>query len=287
MTWIPRAAALEETRTAFPELGLDEKILENWTRNASECPPIKQRARLGYDSELLAKWHGRLRDSVVQLDSEDYLRCMVFAIEAYYQGITHADFSRGKQRDAGEFLTNQIQGKLGEIALQKLLSKQGLEIELDFRVEGQVASQDIARISTRARVWNNPAVNVSIKATKLKNIMLAVTETEATTPDRRSEVYVLSQVGLFPDHILRIIKQGNVIEGLKETAKLIPDFAGIPARIAGWVTHAQLTEKPALSPIEIKSAHDVTMAKPNFVLVSGQLTTDWVALKTLIVGPIV
>lgn len=287
MTWIPRAAALEATRTAFPELSLDEKILENWTRNAAECPPTKQKNRLGYESDLLTQWHGRLKDSVVQLDSEDYLRCMVFAIEAYYQGITHADFSRGKQRDAGEFLTNQIQGKLGEIALQKLLSKHDLEIELDFRVEGQVASQDISRISTRPRVWNNPAVNVSIKATKLKNIMLAVAETEATTPDRRSEVYVLSQVGLFPDHILRMIKQGNAVEGLKEAAKLIPDFAGIPARIAGWVTHAQLTAKPALSPIEIKAAHDVTMAKPNFVLLSGQLTTDWAALKTLIVGPTV
>lgn len=285
MTWIPRSEALDATRTAFPDLNIDEKIFENWTRTASECTPTKQRNRLGYESDLLTKWHDRLRDSVVRLDSEDYLRCMVFAIEAYYQGITHADFSRGKQRDAGEFLTNQIQGKLGEIALQKLLSKRDLQIELDFRVEGQVASQDIARISTRPRVWNNPAVNVSIKATKLKNILLAVTETEAITPDRRSAVYVLSQVGLFPDHILRIIKKGNAIEGLREATTLIPDFAGIPARIAGWASHGQLTEKQALSPVEIKAAFDVTMAKPNYVLLSGQLQTDWAALKSLIVGP--
>lgn len=284
MTWIPKAEALLATASAFPALSIDERLFENWTRTAGECPPTKVKNRLGYESDALEAWHSRLRTSTVALTLEDYRRCMAFAVEAYYRGITHADFSRGKQRDAGEFITNQIQGKLGEIAVQRLLQRHGLEIELDFNVEGQVASQDITRISTRPRVWNNPALNVSIKATKLKNILLAVTESEVQMEDRRSDIYVLSQVGLFSDHLLRILKTNGDPALFGESFSQVPGFREIPARIAGWTTLARLTSGPPLQPSEIKSAFGVEMAKPNYVLSSRELSTNWDELRDSIVG---
>ena len=93
----------------------------------------------------------------MELNDDEYLQCLDFAIEAVLRDYK-SGLGRVKQRDVGEFLTNQIQGKLGEIALQKLLLKHGLAVELDFKVTGQLPSQDIAKISTRKRkdVSDNP-----------------------------------------------------------------------------------------------------------------------------------
>lgn len=282
MAWITRAEALKEAERQLPQLCITEKILMNWTDEGRECPSIKQRGRIGFDSDLFLKWFGRIEASLVALDKEDYIKCFEFAVEAYYNPITKADFNRVKQRDVGEFLTNQIQGKLGEIAFHKLMLRHGLEVELDFRAVGQIPSQDITRISTRKNVWDNPAAKVSIKATKLKNVLLAVTVNEVVLEDRKSDVYILSQVGLFPDHILRILKLGG--EALvRSSVKYIPDFAAIPARIGGWATHAIVTATPALSGDDIEKEFGIRMATPNHVLRTGQLSIDWPRLKEIIV----
>lgn len=285
MSWISKADALDEARKRFPHLALDEKILLNWAKEGGECPPAKKGTRIGFNPAALHEWVHRIESSLVELNDDEYLQCLDFAIEAYYARITKADFGRVKQRDVGEFLTNQIQGKLGEIALQKLLLKHGLAVELDFKVTGQLPSQDIAKISTRKRkdVWDNPAVKVSIKATKFKNFLLAVAENEATLPDRKSDIYVLSQVGLFPNHILRLLKK-HEDEAVRKSSELIPDFAPIPARIAGWASHAKLTAKPALSGDRIEQEYGIRMASLNFVLRSGELSADWVRLKDIIVS---
>ena len=282
MTWIPRAEALKEADNRFPQLKITEKIFRNWTEQGRECPPIKQRGRIGFDSDLFSAWFGRVESSLVALDKDDYIKCFEFAVEAYYNPITKADFNRVKQRDVGEFLTNQIQGKLGEIAFQRLMQHQELEVDLDFRVVGQIPSQDITRISTRRNVWDNPSAKVSIKATKFKNVLLAIPINEVNLPDRRSDVYILSQVGLFPDHILRILKQGG--EALvRSSVKYIPDFASIPARVGGWATHAIVTSTPALSGDDIEKEFGIRMASPNHVLRTGQLSVDWTELKKIIV----
>lgn len=283
MSWISKAEALDEARKRFPHLAFNEKILLNWAKEGEECPPAKKGTRIGFDSAALHEWFHRIESGLVELDDNDYSKCLEFAIEAYYARITKADFSRIKQRDVGEFLSNQIQGKLGEIALQKLLLKHGLTVDLDFKVTGQLPSQDIAQISTRKNVWNNPAVKISIKATKFKNVLLAVAENEATLQDRKSDIYVLSQVGLFPNHILRLLKK-HEDEAVRKSSKLIPDFAPIPARIAGWASHTELTAKPALSGDQIEQEFGIRMASPNFVLRSGALSADWVKLKEIIVS---
>lgn len=282
MAWIKKLDALAEAQRQLPDLGMNEKVLMNWTEEGAECTPTKVSGRIGFDADQFEKWLARCKTSIVALDKNDYIQCLEFAIVAYYNPITKADFNRVKQRDVGEFLTNQIQGKLGEVAFQKLIKNHALDVELDFNAIGQIPSQDITRISTRSKVWDNPASKVSIKATKLKNVLLAVPVNEATLEDRKSDVYILAQVGLFPDHILRVLKQESA-DMVKASVKYIPDFASIPARVGGWINHAGVTAQPALSGDEIEKEFGIRMASPNHVLRTGQLSVDWPRLKEIIV----
>ena len=281
MPWISRRQVIEATATRFPVLNIDDKTFDNWIKRGGECPVIKNGARYGIDDQFMEAWHRRIEQGIVTLDREDYLQCFRFAVKAFYQ-LTRSDFNRGEQRDVGKVLTNQTSGKLGEIALKRLLTRYGIDIELDFNVIGQIASQDITRISTRPNVWNNPAAKVSIKSTKLKNFILAVPQGEADLADRRSDIYVLSLVGLFPNHILRLIKQhGEAL--LADAADLVQDFENIPARVAGWAYRAELTAC-LYSPDEIKNRFGVDMGSPNYILRSGDLRTDWEQFKNALLG---
>jgi hypothetical protein len=262
---------------------LDAKIFDNWIKQGKEISFIKFKNRNGFDDDQLQEWSIRINDSLVLLGRNDYLECFAFAIEAYYSSMTRADFNRGKQRDVGEFLTNQIQGKLGEIAVKKQIEKQRVYINLDFSVTGQIPSQDITQISVRRNVWNNPAIKVSIKSTKLKNILLAIPQNEAELADRRSDMYILSQVGLFPDHILRIIKTIDPIF-LGTNLHLIPDFGPIPARIAGWISHPDLVAGGPMSVEAITEHFGIKMAAKNYIRVTGELSTNWGEMCHLIVG---
>lgn len=282
MEWIPWQEAYKRIIKTFPGYNLNQKILNNWARKGLEIPVIKKSNRVGFSLEDIEKWQKRLKASFVMLEQTDYIQCFLFAVESYYNPITKADFNRTKQRDAAEFLTNQIQGKLGEIALVKLLAKYGIKAELDFSVTGQIPSQDIVQISTRRKVWNNPALKVSIKSTKIKNILLAVTKNEAELEDRKSDLYVLSQVGLFPNHILRIIKtEGKRL--LEKQKNLVPDFGAIPCRIGGWMLHKDLIESGLLNREEIRKKYGIGMSAPNYIRTTGDLKYEWEKLATLIV----
>jgi hypothetical protein len=283
MPWIKKTDAFESIRTEFPNAGLDDKVLENWIKSGEEIAFVKQGNRNGFTDTDLDSWKRRIGGSSISLNREDYKKCFVFAVEAYYSTMTRADFNRGKQRDVGEFLTNQVQGKLGEIAIQKHLAGMDLNIQLDFTVNGMIPSQDITQVSTRRNVWNNPAIKVSIKTTKLKNVLLAIPEGEIAIPDRRSDMYILTQVGLFPDHILRIIKQFRP-DFLVEHIDLIPDFGEIPARIGGWISYDDLVQNGPMLIADINNHFGITMADNNFIKVTGQLSTEWLEMKNRIVG---
>jgi hypothetical protein len=286
MSWLARKTAFDIAAQRFPELSHDregfDKALENWTSVGKECPIIKQRSRIGFDDVEYEKWLTRIKESLITLDKQDYLKCFNFAVEAYYVGPTRSDFRRGETRDAGKVLHNHIGGKLGEMALKKMLEKYDLEIELDFDISGMIPSQDIAAISVRRGIRNNPAVKVSIKGTKLKNIMLAVPESEIALADRRSDIYVLTGVGLFDDHLLRLLKRSD-IRISQNVGDLIPEFTDIHARVIGWVSYRDLISTPPLSVEEIKRQFKQEFAKPNYIRRSGELSTDWKGLRDAIV----
>lgn len=283
MSWIKREEAFKYISQQLPDYNLDDKILDNWAKKGGEIKLIKEKNRIGFKSEDIESWVVRLKSSLITLGREDYLKCFTFAVESYYNPITKADFNRAKQRDVGEFLTNQTQGKLGEIALEKLASKYEVGIQLDFNVTGQIPSQDIDKVSTRNKVWNNPAIKVSIKTTKLKNILLAVPENEVLLDDRRSDMYVLSQVGLFPNHILRIIKTEG-ISILKSVDNYIPAFDNIPCRIGGWILLKDLKAGGLLTGDKIYKKYGIQMASPNYIKVTGDLSVNWEKMLKLIIG---
>lgn len=183
----------------------------------------------------------------------------------------------------GEFLTNQLIGKLGEIAVGSQLNKFGLEIRLDFAVNGQIPSQDITQISTRPKIWNNPAIKVSIKSTKLKNILLALPIKELSLDDRRSDIYVLAQVGIYSDHLLRMMKALD-LDIIKDTSHLIPEFGPIPARVGGWVSCEELLASGPSSVTTINSRFGIIMAGENYIRTTGELRTDWSVMCQKITG---
>jgi len=284
MNCLPWKEGFEQVIKTFPDYQLDEKTLKNWAQSGKEINLMKSGSRIVINQDDLTVWKNRIENSFIFCNREDYKKCFRFAVEAYYSTMTRADFNRGKQRDVGEFLTNQIQGKLGEIAVKKMMSKHGVEIELDFTITGQIPSQDITKISTRKRIWDNPALKVSIKTTKLKNVMLAVPENEALLPDRRSNLYILSQVGLFPDHILRMLKNKKIPE-IEDLDSLIPDFIDIPCRIGGWITDTDFFQTDSYYPKnKIKEAFGFEMAGANYIKVTGDLSYDWVKMNSLIIG---
>jgi hypothetical protein len=283
MGWISKADAYQLIIETFCSAKLDKKTLDNWITLGKEMQVIKNKNKIGFDQDTLNNWIHRIQESIVYLDDDSYKKCFTFAVEAYYSSMTRADFNRGKQRDVGEFLTNQISGKLGEIAVQKQVNKLNIDIQLDFNVNGQIPSQDIIQVSTRKNVWNNPALKVSIKSTKLKNILLAIPENEIQIPDRTSDIYILAQVGLYPDHILRIIKQFEP-KFLLNHINLIPDFGLIPARIAGWTSLKDLKSSGPMKPEQINELYNIKMAANNYVKTSGELSFNWEELCSLIIG---
>jgi len=113
MDWIKRDDAFKYVIEKIPEYNLDAKVLENWAIKGKELEVVREKNRIGFKESNLYGWIHRLKTSIVTLGREDYKLCFVFAVKSYYNPITKSDFNRAKQRDVGEFLTNQTQGKLG------------------------------------------------------------------------------------------------------------------------------------------------------------------------------
>lgn len=279
--WLKKDDAFSFITNKLHKFDLDIKTLENWASSGQEIQTIKVKNRNGFLFDEIQNWVERLSTSIVTLNRDDYIKCFDFAVKSYYNPITKSDFNRAKQRDVGEFITNQVQGKLGELAVAELFRNYNLNIELDFNVNGQIPSQDISRINYRSNIWDNPSKKVSIKSTKLKNFLLPIPEKEASLADRKSDLYILSQVGLFSDHILRVIKSYGLNE-LKDCEKYIPDFKNIPCRIGGWISHDELIKFGLLSGEQIYEKYGIKMANSNYIATTGMLCYDWHKLINLL-----
>jgi hypothetical protein len=271
--WVKRSDAYKIFAVKFPDL--EDKLMENWFW--AELDEIRQSKRIGYDDKQLEALIKKVEDGLIYLTIDDYKICINFAIESFYHSVVKSDFGGGRQRDLGQFLTNHAIGKLGEIALKKLLEKFGLEIELDFVVTGEIPSQDITRVSIRKKIWDNPSAKISIKATKIRNVFMAIPERETELTDRVSDVYVLTQVGVPPDHFLRALK-GEKVKLLEKVEKLIPDFKPTPCRVSGWISLDDLKKTKVYSTSESESYVGVAFSSPNYILTPRQLSQDWTSL---------
>lgn len=249
------------SKEALAFLGLSESEFKNFVK-AGEIKKEKIRGRFAFEKSDLEEWKRSRAYRSMTLSREDYMRALEFAIQAFYGNVTKSHFARQQQRDAGQYITNQVQGKLGEIAFVKFLKdKFNIEAELDFSFrEGIIPGQDITEIR-RGRIANPPRIRVGIKATKQRNMFLALSTNEVERDDRRSDIYVLVRVGLFPNHILRLLKDSPNLRAVQEN---IPPLSNISAEIAGYVEIQEL-DGPAVVILGNK------MSEPNYFKTTGDL----------------
>jgi len=240
-------------------LSLPQKAVENFVK-AQEISRVKVGRYWTIDKASLDIWKTDYDTRLVPLVAEDYRTCLNFSIRSHYGGFAMTNFGTRTQRDVGQFLFNSVQGKLGEIAVQKFLQRFGINITLDFDVRGVVVGQDITEIR-RGRVANPPGIRVGIKSTKERNMFLAVPQNEVDLSERSSDVYILVRVALPSDHFLRYVKDFN---GLSEVHNIIPDFEPITAEIAGFTYKSDLQ-----GPTQQILGQD--LAKPNYFALTGSL----------------
>jgi hypothetical protein len=198
------------------------------------------------------EWISWLNWASVSLDENDYLKATLFALQLAPQ-LAATDYGTAKQRDLGQLWTDAIRGLLGELAFVKWLrEKFGLKIELDFRLGRleEFLPSDIKSVEGR-----EPKLKISIKTTKLGGIWLDVPYAQV----EHSDVFVLIRVGTAREHFVAFLKHISVIreklmkealkrellneEELEKIWDALPEFASIPAYVAGFLDKADFADR--------------------------------------------
>lgn len=247
-------------------LKISQKALTNYVKEGLEIP-IQQVGRTKkFKKEDLDAWKQYYDKTSVALDQDDYYESLQFALQKFYSGAPRANFATSTQREAGKYLSDHISGYLGELAFQLFMQVSfDIEIKLDKNIDGLVRSQDIAAVSRRRGVENQPAFKISVKSSKMKNVWLIVGKNEIELADRKSDYYVFVRVNLYPDHIVRLIREHPAVEKIK---KIIPPLEShISAQVCGFTGIADLE-----GPIEKVGIQKIS---PSYVKRSGSLRKDW------------
>lgn len=250
-------------------LHLPRKAVENYVKDGKEIP-VQMTGKAGKIRKILKvdldNWRKYYDHTTVALDQDDYFEALQFALEKFYSGAPRANFATSQQREAGKYLSDHVSGFLGETAFQVFLeARYGIEVKLDKNVDGLVRSQDIVSVSRRRGVENQPSFKMSVKSSKMKNVWLIVSKNEVDLEDRRSDYYVFVRVDLYPDHIVRLLKQHP---GIGKVRQVIPDLEShIAAQVCGFSPVADLE-----GPAQKVGTQDIS---PSYVKRSGELRHDW------------
>jgi hypothetical protein len=136
------------------------------------------------------------------LDKSDYTKCLEFVLNLYYLwDAPRGDFrSSGQERDIGKYINDHIGGKLAEVAVQKILAAQGINIKVGFEKyteEKELHQGDIegVRNNSTSGPYRASNLKVQIKETKPRNRWWTIPWNEWT--GARQDAYVLVRVG-FP-----------------------------------------------------------------------------------------
>lgn len=235
-------------REAIDFLGLDEKVFDNFFRNADEfsCVPRENnRGRFYFVKEHLAKWHESFKWRSVELNIEDYQQCLDFALAQHFRGYVLSDWGTARQREFGQKITNWVKGQLAEVAVKKFLKKEfGVEIELDFGIHDKIVPQDVTGVVEKGK-RREPKLGIGIKSSKPKSAYLVLGDNEISIPDRRSDIYIFCRPDIPDDHLLRITKD-RIKELVKDQEHYevykdkMPYFENMYCEIAGWCTIDEL-----------------------------------------------
>lgn len=226
---------------AIKFLDLDEKLFENFFRNAGEfqAEPRNGNGRYYFSKAKLSEWLKSYNWRTISLNREDYRLCLDFALAQHFRGYVLSDWGTGRQREFGQKLTNWVKGQLGEVAVKKFFENEfGTKIDLDFEMHEEIVPQDITSVFENGK-RREPKLKVGIKSSKPKNAYLVLGDNEVKLKNRKSDAYVFCRPNLPDDHILRITHE-KIIEEVKNQQhfktyeKLIPKFENIPCEIAGF-----------------------------------------------------
>lgn len=218
-------------------LGIPRKHLENYVRMGHEINRTRVGRRLLFPREELDLWRARKEFRRVEpMSWDEYVRCFKFGVDSWYLYGSTSNYGGPVLRDAGKWVYNFTEGKLGEIALQKFLKRHfNINVVLDFTIRPEiVVGQDITEVIRQvrsSRIANPPRLRASVKATKLKNAWIAVKPNELESPSRTSEVYILSRIGLPLDHIFTAFRDHDLLDGYQDR---VPEFQPIEAEVVGF-----------------------------------------------------
>lgn len=229
-------------RQAIEFLNLDEKVFDNYFRNADEFSCLSRegnRGRFYFDKAILQKWLDGYKWRMVELTVEDYRLCLDFALAMHFRGYVLSDWGRGRQREFGQKVSNWVRGQLGEVAVKHFFKREfDIDVELDFELHKEIVPQDIISVVENGRA-REPKVGIGIKASKPKNAYLVLSENEVVRDERRSDYYIFCRPDLPDDHLLRISRD-QIISAIEKAPHYsgykdeIPHFHNIPCEVAGW-----------------------------------------------------
>jgi hypothetical protein len=237
-------------KEAIEFLGLNDKIFDNYFRNAKEFSSLERpngRGRFKFHKKELEEWQENFKWRTIDLTLEDYAKCLDFALAQHFKGYVLSDWGTGRQREFGQKLTNWIKGQLGEIAVQKFLKREfDVEVELDFEIYDGIVAQDIIGVFKNGKK-RTPHMDIGIKSSKPKSSFLVLGGNEVKLADRKSDVFIFCRPDLPDDHILRLAH-----EKINETVKdqkhfptykdFVPSFENVPCEIAGYCLINELEE---------------------------------------------
>ncbi|HUV47040.1 MAG TPA: hypothetical protein VMW29_02800 [Candidatus Bathyarchaeia archaeon] len=245
-------------RQAIEFLNLDEKVFDNYFRNAGEFAPLPRggdRGRFYFDKGMLQEWLDNYKYRSIELNIEDYKMCLDFALAQHFRGYVLSDWGTARQREFGQKLTNWIKGQLAEVAVQKFFENEfGCRVELDFGIHDEIVPQDIIAVEEKNKK-REPKIGVGIKSSKPKSAYLVLGENEITISERKSDVYIFCRPDIPDDHLLRITK--NRIEELVKNQQHfqsykddIPRFENVYCEIAGWADIDELEKVKSIPGID-------------------------------------
>src|SRR4030067_2222852 len=138
---------------AANQLGVARSFFDKVAKNGKEIPYHKSGRRYVVNKLDLDAYISMKKARKVELDKNDFLRALKFALRINYQGHTRADFNTMRQRPFMQAVENWTQGALAEIALQKFIQdKFDVELQIEFRIfRDAVVGQDITAVK-RGRV---------------------------------------------------------------------------------------------------------------------------------------
>ncbi|MDI6904603.1 MAG: helix-turn-helix domain-containing protein [Candidatus Bathyarchaeia archaeon] len=260
--------------------GIPKKYLKNYVFKAGELKATKIRGRWNISKRELEEWKRNRDLRLTRLSMEEYFKAFEFAVRVFYQsGAGTVEWGTTKRRDVGEFIANQTEGKLGELAFAKFMHDHfGIGIELSFLIEKEIPGQDIVKVirtEDGTKIARNPKIKVSIKTTKMQNFNLWVVEEDI----EKSDVFVLCRVELPSDQLLRIVRDHEQISPVRN---LIPEPREIIAEVAGFTWGEELQARGATMEMTGANGKVVQVLKrPQFIMLSGELRKskeDWESL---------